>query len=360
MARQAFSGRLLLGGCDDEVYVLDGAVSGPVLYDAQTGKVSVGEDSGVALLKDNFSYSNTCGPTIFGFPVYGLQPPCHQPGENPDREVAIIRPPNSPYGTIYAHQTVCVSTVGLRPEITPVQLVPDPFPSIAPTGLHSVAWIDIPPGEDCSGPKRYYLKTPGEHISSVDGPNIRNWDWPDEPINEVHTPEYGMAAWLYNATSTKWELQKVSNASLEALIKRIVPPNEGIIHQTPWYSIGLVGFDLSPSQLLMTFDPSTLPGYLPKYKTMWLQTRLIASAHGEDYRIQINVGAQPVHNGIVREEAASNAGLTVDFINPTYVFPVPITAGNLQVMKYVTILGGHEAVSPYELEYELKLVGWQQ
>jgi len=358
MARQAFSGRLLMGGCDDEVYVLDGAVSGPVLYDANTGKVSVGEDSGVGLLKDNYVCPD---PKVYGFPVYGAQPACHQPGENPDREVAIIRPPNSAYGTIYAHETTCSATPAFRPEITPVQLVPDPFPAIPPTGLHSVAWIDIPPGEDCTGPKRYYLKTPGEHISSVDQPNIRNWDWPDQPLNEVHTPEYGMAAWLYNTTATKWELQKVSNASLEALIKRIVPPNEGMVHQTPWYSIGLVSPNLDPTQLLLTFDPTLLPGYLPKYKTMWLQTRLVASSHGEDYRIYVNVGAQTIHNGVVREEAATgNFGLNVDFINPTYVFPFPVTAGNIQVMKYVNILGGHEGVSPYEMEYELKLVGWQQ
>lgn len=353
--RQMSAGVMIVH-CGEEMGSLDSPVSGTVMFDSGTQKVYVSGNS-VEYIVDYFGCQTEA---IYGFPLYGAKPECRDMGENPDRRIAVVRPPNSAYGIVYGHEQTCAPLTGLRPEITPVQIVPDAFPEIPPTGLQSFTWVHIPAGEDCSGAKRHYYQTPGEHISSVDQLNIRNWAWPDEPVDESHDGEYGMAAWSYNTTATKWELQKVTNASLAKLIEVVVPPYKGLVHQSPWYSIGLVTPSLTSPELLLTFDPTALPGYLPEYKTMWLQTRLIASSHGEDYRIEINIGAQSIHNGIVREEAATTSGLTVDFINPTYVFPFPVTPGNLQVIKYVTTLGGHESVSPLEMSYELKLVGWQQ
>ncbi len=134
-----------------------------------------------------------------------------------------------------------------------------------------------------------------------------------------------------------------------------VAAGPGMIHRTPWDTIGLAVPAMVGDQVLFSFNPTTLPGYDPKYKTMWLHTRLIASSHGADYQILVFLGAQPIHEGIVREEPS----LTVDFINPTYVFPFPVTNTLLNVRMTIQALGGNTG-QIYEWGYQMRLVGWQE
>lgn len=124
----------------------------------------------------------------------------------------------------------------------------------------------------------------------------------------------------------------------------------------PWYQIGTAGLTLELTQPLFSFTPSLLPGYEAKYKTVWLYARLIASSHGADYRVIINVGNQPVIDGIVREEP----NLSGDFINPTLVFPFPIGTGTpIPVVKNVDFnVGGGNTGQTFQMAFWLNLVGW--
>jgi hypothetical protein len=129
-----------------------------------------------------------------------------------------------------------------------------------------------------------------------------------------------------------------------------------IKHVTPWYDIGTAGLNIAPGeQPLFNFTPSLLPGYEAKYKTVWLWASLIASSHGADYRIDIRVGGQQVIYGMSRE----HPNTTGDFINPTLVFPFPITAPNSPIMttKNIWVVDNNTG-QIFEMEFRLRLVGW--
>lgn len=126
-------------------------------------------------------------------------------------------------------------------------------------------------------------------------------------------------------------------------------------HRAPWDSIGYSTPAMVADQVMFSFNPTLLPGYDPKYKTMWLHTRLIASSHGADYQVIVKLGSQDIHNGIIREQPS----LTVDFINPTYVFPFPVSNTTLNVRMLLSALNGNTG-QIYEWGYEMKLVAWQK
>lgn len=356
--RNFLCGRLAIFQKDGEIGALQSAFSGQVVFDAESQTVGVAQ-----LATDNVNDNYGCQPApLFGFPLLGLAPDCRDIGEYPPRSVAVARPTISQQGEILGALADCPRAPGLTPEIAIVKVAPKALDVGLSDGvliLPQTVGFTEEVSFDCAGSRQMRKKwysfdrwmqpvvdpvTDADHLSG-DNINLSITAWRDKTVGPTTTRE----------------LVKLTLAQLKAALDDgVVPPAPGITHTSPWFSIGYAVPDLSPSQVLMTFNPSTLPGYLPKYKTMWLQTRLIASSHGEDYQIDIRLGGQQIHLGIVREDAAHNLGLTVDFINPTYVFPFPVGTADLQVVKLVGLLGGHEAISPYEMGYELKLVGWQE
>jgi hypothetical protein len=288
--RQMSAGVLVVH-CGEEMGSLDSPIDGFVKFDAATGKVYV-TGSSTEYVVDYFACTND---QIFGFPLYGVKPECRDMGENPDRRVAIVRPPNSAYGIVYGHEQTCAPLTGLKPEITPVQIVPDPLPDPIPTGIQSFTWVAVPPGEDCSGPKRHYYEVPGEHISSVDGPNIRNWSVP--ATLESESEQFGFAAWLYNESNTKWELQKVSNESMLDMIgansspvhlldapERIYVQNRSV-GGVPYGSENFMPALPPPGPMpivqdVITVDLTTIAGWDPAFKGVIIATRVGISCLG--------------------------------------------------------------------------------
>jgi len=296
--RQTGAG-ILLVRCGDEVMSLDSPINGVVRFDAATQKAYVGNNS-VEWIADLFPCPDEA---LFGFPVYALRPECRDMGQNPDRQLAVARPPNSPYGIIYAHQRDCAAPNGLLPEVTPVQLVPDDFPEVAPTNLMSVTWVLEPATEECSAAKRHYYATPGEHVSSVDQTKIRNWAIPAPPFTAEQDAEFGLAAWLYNATNTKWELQKVSNASLQQMIQDVVaaPPIFMLdTRQLVYYQVR----SATPPNPAPPVTPETvsvnmtaIPGWDPSFKGVILTVYTSAVTYGGNFGIYINI------DGILRSSS---------------------------------------------------------
>jgi hypothetical protein len=121
MARQALSGKLVLSGCNDEVLTLDGGLSGPVLFNAETGKVEVGSTDAAAAIQDNFACADS---TLSGLLLMGKDPGCREPGENPDREIVAVRMTNADTADLIGAVPQCATSPGRAPEITPVKVVP--------------------------------------------------------------------------------------------------------------------------------------------------------------------------------------------------------------------------------------------
>lgn len=300
--RQMAAGVLVVH-CGEEMGSLDSPVDGIVAFDSATQKVYVTTNS-VEWIRDLFPCTENA---IYGFPVYGVKPECRDLGENPDRRLAIVRPPNSAFGVIYAHHTTCSPILGLKPEITPVQLVPDPFPEVAPTRLYSVAWIDVPAGEDCSVATRHYYATPAEHISSIDSDRMRpNFDIPAQPLDSSQDAEFGLAVWVYNSTNTKWELTKVSNQSLQELIGvepvLILDSPQRVYYQHKTDDAGGLGPDwgiLPPipapaampivSELGVMVDLTTIPGWNTAFKGVIVATMLKATTRGRFYDVALTI-----------------------------------------------------------------------
>ena len=169
------------------------------------------------------------------------------------------------------------------------------------------------------------------------------------------TQNLWIGAWRTEVCSgggTVNQLVKINGVQAKRLLADVLP-QPSMVHQIPWHSIGTATPDLNATQTLLTFNPATLPGYKAEYQTMWLQTRLVVSSVGADYRIKILIGAQEIHNGIVRE----HTGPSGDFINPTYAFPFPVSSGNIAITKTLEILGGNDSAL-FEMEYQIKLVAW--
>ncbi len=212
--RNFLCGKLLVSN-GDEIGALDSAISGPVLFDAQAQKVFVG-DIVIDHVPDNFP----CATDIhYGFPLYGLRPACRDVGENPDRAVAVVRPPVSDTGTLYGHKRTCSSSPGLKPEITPVEIVPADLPNDSPEGLMNLAFVDVPASGDCEPATRKWYAVPPQDATSVDVADIGElYALPAGPLDATDDTDFGLAVWVLNDSETKWVLRKVSNESLQALL----------------------------------------------------------------------------------------------------------------------------------------------
>lgn len=356
--RQATSGKLLLGGCACELQALDWSVDGPVNFDAATGQVYVGSTFAPTAVQDNYPCTDE---EITGLFLMGKNPGCREPGQNPDRDIVVVRMTSTNMGEIVGSLEVCSAGNGLAAEMKPVKLQPAP---LIRNALEGTSTLILP-------------QTVGfTEESTLDCDNMRRtvkswfsydrWQQPnvDDVVDADIVDGVGQNVWftawreLTDGVKTTKELVQVSKAQMDRLIGAAVATasvDYGIVHLTPWPTVGYSGYDLSPVQTLFSFNPTALPGYSPEYRTMWLRTRLIASSHGADFQVIIKVGNQEVHNGVVREEP----NLSGDFINPTYVFPMQVSAGTISVVKTIGLLGGNTG-QVFECDYELKLVGWQR
>ena len=184
----------------------------------------------------------------------------------------------------------------------------------------------------------------------------------DAVVNsDILLPNEGQTA---NITITGWRTETCPNGgSVRQLvefpadqIQRTFP--RGMVHKTPWHTIGEQNMDFTASQILFSFIPSALPEFNPNFKTMWLRTEVKAGTLGRDYRLRIRLKDQDLHDGYLRTNGIVD---NADFINPTYVFPYPILVPGeaLTLTKILDFLPPDVDTNPVtNMEYKLSLVGW--
>ena len=209
------SGKLVVSD-NEELQNLDSAVDGPIRFDASTGTAYVGCDS-VSNVQDNYA----CSEVTFGFPVYGVDPGCRDLGSNPDRQLAVVRPTNSQYGTLYAHKKTCPSGSGLKAEITPVEIVPSDFPVPPTEGIKYLAYRKVSAGDECTPATTEWFE--GLGVPNVDSANLESTNGGGDPLLAADDNSTGFAIW--EKSGGVWTLKRVENAALPELVKG--PTNSG-------------------------------------------------------------------------------------------------------------------------------------
>lgn len=323
MARQAFSGRLLMGGCDDEVFVLDGSISGPVLYDANTGKVSVGEDSGTGMVKDLYPCDTPAG--LF---LMGKDPGCRQPGENPDREVVVVRPQNSDTGILFGFNQSCPPGVGLSPEMTPVKIAPGALPATHPAVVESYAVTPVPPEECLPATNRWY-KFRG--LLPIPDDLMETFVFPNRPLTVDDNETFGLG--ILVKTVNGWIFKRATNESFQTYIDTVtvnpvvyLSPRANIYNQlVP--SPGVIAPDVK------NVDLTLLPGYSAKAKEIQLHifTVLLRNFGGFSIIIEFNGVSKYIATTSTNSGSQDNGEVTV---------PIPADKQLvINVIKIVDIAG---------------------
>lgn len=145
-------------------------------------------------------------------------------------------------------------------------------------------------------------------------------------------------------------------------IRKTNEGGEALIHVFPWVQIGtfnvFASYPATP-QTLFTFTPALLTGYNEKYKTIWLKTQLRFGTLGQDTDIKILANGQVIHEGRVGEQGVDDPA--ADFINPTFVFPMPIVNANTPMpvtMELVFIAETSIVDTRLYINHTMHLVGW--
>ncbi len=101
-----------------ELNVLDCGLSGPVVFDAQTGCVSVDPAPRVPYVPGE------CEEGIGGYPLVAQAVACRNPGESPDRPVRTLIPRYASTGVLFGFAEACPAYPGASPEVTGFKLRP--------------------------------------------------------------------------------------------------------------------------------------------------------------------------------------------------------------------------------------------
>ncbi len=330
------SGKLLVG-CGEEMGALDSAVNGQVLFDAETQKVYVGTTA-VNMVEDTVPCADAA---VYGFPLYGMMPACRDMGQNPDRQIGTLRPPNSNTGTLFGHLTGCPTSPGLKPEVTPVEIVPATFPDEdPPVGLFSLGFTDVPAGENCTPATRKWWAVPQGDALAVDIEDMEEFDLPEGPLTEAMDEEFGLAIWVKNAESTKYKMQKVTNASFQALISAFQGSPFTFVRPSPLMhgQTHTGGAHWIPANV--NYNLMTAAGYDEKYTAVMLNISVVAYTGTRSQAIYIQIDdityAQ-VNLGVVNASDSDSACVIV---------PIPVTKQiNIKSILYIDAPGTSKTAS---------------
>lgn len=263
--RSAAQGQLMMTNGCDELVKGEAFINGVWCFDANTGMSYVG--SGAAqYVTDAFPCSDKDDP-LFGLPLYGLDPGCRNSGDNPDREVGVIRPTESSVGTPYGH-LIGPPNQGLPREITPVHLVPAALPSPAPAD--TFIWLCKEITSDGCISKRYqwYRATVAQALSTSSS-GVVEFDLPEGPLTSAQDDDFGVAVWVYE--NGQFVLQKATNETLQRLFEFSRPA-------TRWLDPGAVIFEqLSQGTFSegKAVNLSSQPGYFAEATEVVLFLKLI-------------------------------------------------------------------------------------
>lgn len=269
--------RIMGTQCNSEVVVGDSAVSGWWYFDAGTGLSSV-QDPSITSVKDTFACATN---PVYGLPAYGAAPGCRAEDENPDREVAFIRPGTSSSGALYAHQKSCCAVANTYPEMTPVEVSPDDFPTDTDdlnTLLPDIWYLTckVTEGQNCNPKQFQWYWSKGTFTATAssitDFEDLPARTWTDDD-NEV----FGLAVWVAQPGGN-WILQRIPDEDFQAYISKFVYRSSYLNPRSVLCSLP------SPSTYNFTFyiDLTAQPNYSVDATEvqLYIESNLVSPASG--------------------------------------------------------------------------------
>ena len=258
---QAASGKAVIANGED-FNVLDCAYDGPVVFDSASGKIYVGTTSAATVVADNFACETS---TLYGFPIYGLDPGCREVGANPDRNMAVVRPAESTTGILFGHRHTCSSNTSMSEEISPVEIVPGTMPSPLPNDIRLLSFRRVTAVDSCSPATYEWYDHDGIPIVMPDD-MLTAEPWTADDITAANDSEFGFAMW--GLVDGKWVLKKLTNETFLAMIRQ----DDGaspIKHVRPRQSMYFRELPAGSAftTVNVNYDLTAAPGYDAKYST---------------------------------------------------------------------------------------------
>ena len=320
---QAASGKAVIANGED-FNVLDCAYDGPVVFDSASGKIYVGTTSAATVVADNFACETS---TLYGFPIYGLDPGCREVGANPDRNMAVVRPAESTTGILFGHRHTCSSNTSMSEEISPVEIVPGTMPSPLPNDIRLLSFRRVTAVDSCSPATYEWYDHDGIPIVMPDD-MLTAEPWTADDITAANDSEFGFAMW--GLVDGKWVLKKLTNETFLAMITGTTEAIPVFTHLRPRTLMAEKTVATSFSVLNVNYDLKLAPLYDDKYSSVLISIDLAAYTSTRGYDLFVLIDGEE----FARVRVGNDAG--ADSVSNQVVVPIPASKKiNIQANEYV-------------------------
>lgn len=319
---QAASGKAVIANGED-FNVLDCAYDGPVVFDAASGKIYVGTTSAATVVADNFACETS---TLYGFPIYGLDPGCREVGANPDRNMAVVRPAESTTGILFGHRHTCSSNTSMSEEISPVEIVPGTMPSPLPNDIRLLSFRRVTSVDSCSPATYEWYDHDGIPIVMPDD-MLTAEPWTADDITAANDSEFGFAMW--GLVDGKWVLKKLTNETFLAMITDTTEAIPVFTHLRPRALMFAQSSPNSFSTVNANYDLKSAPLYDDKYSSVLISVELAAYTNSRGYDLYVLIDGEEFARVRVGNDSGS------DSVSNQIVVPIPPSKKiNIQALEY--------------------------
>ena len=319
---QAASGKAVISNGED-FNVLDCAYDGPVVFDSASGKIYVGTTSAATVVADNFACETS---TLYGFPIYGLDPGCREVGANPDRNMAVVRPAESTTGILFGHRHTCSSNTSMSEEISPVEIVPGTMPSPLPNDIRLLSFRRVTAVDSCSPATYEWYDHDGIPIVMPDD-MLTSEPWTADDITAANDSEFGFAMW--GLADGKWVLKKLTNETFLAMITETTEAIPVFTHLRPRALMFAQSSPNSFSTVNANYDLKSAPLYDDKYSSVLISVELAAYTNSRGYDLYVLIDGEEFARVRVGNDSGS------DSVSNQIVVPIPPSKKiNIQALEY--------------------------
>lgn len=317
---QVTSGKLVVANNED-LNVLDNSFDGPIHFDAATGNVYVSPSPSATVVSDNFACETS---TLFGFPLYGLDPGCREVGANPDRNIAVVRPVESDTGILFGHRHTCSSNTAMAEEVSPVEIVPGDMPDTFPDDVKLLAYRIVPAVDACTPQTIQYYNHNG--VPVVEDDLLGELVLSNDDLTDTTTETFGFALW--DKINGKWVLKRLTKAAfLDMIDMSSTVSTFTHIDTRPEVFFRSLPAGAAFTTVNTNYVLTSAPNYDAKYSSVMLSLS-IASLGGTrytEYKILVD--------GKVFAHIGTESGS--DRVNNQVIVPIPASKQiNIQAMEH--------------------------
>ena len=330
---QAGSGQMVVANGED-LNVLDNSYDGPVHFDAASGKVFVSPSQAATVVADNYACETS---TLFGFPLYGLDPGCREIGANPDRNMAVIRPVESDTGILFGHRHTCSSNTAMAEEVSPVEIVPGDMPDTFPDDVKLLAYRIVPAVDACTPQTVQYYAHDGVPVVETD--ILEDIVLTNDDLTDTTTETFGFALW--DKINGKWQAKRLTKAAFIDMIRQTDTTNT-MTHVRPrtlMYARSLAA-GVPFTTVNTNYNLTAAPNYDAKYNTVLISIDLAAYTGTRGFDLYVLIDSEEFAR--VRVGVANGS----DSVSNQIAVPIPASKQiNIQVLEYTNSAGTYGPTS---------------